>query len=230
MKFNELKQQSHMKILLRAESGRGKTYRACRVALNVSEQGGEVLYLDTEAEGSTTMVQLVEDDSTDYTQESVTNVEYVQVGTYEEVMRYIGKDEGQQSMYDLVVFDTLDHKHSYVLKHVTDAKRESGADWQEYASIYAEEKEMMEALGKPEANILATLDPESGGMDKPKGSQTNVHGYFTVVLDLLKDGDSYANRIRNWVGHGDKVGASHPRLTEKLTEEVTDRISDSGEV
>ena len=224
MELQELKQKSNSKILLRGESGSGKTNRACKLALRVSREGGDVLYVDTEAEGSTTMVNLVESQDAPYDESDLANVEYVQAGSYGELMDNIGNSDGRQAAFDLVVVDTLDHKHSYVLKHVTDAKRESGADWQEYASIYAEEKELMEQIGKPEANIVATLDPSSGGMDKPKGAQTNVHGYFTIVLDLMVTEDDYKNKIRNWVGHGDKRGVMHPNLIDKLTEVIMNRV------
>lgn len=223
MDFEELKQQSNLKVLLRGKSGRGKTFRAADIALEVCHEGGKVLYLDTEAEGSTTMVSLVEDDETEYTEETVENLDYRQVESYEEMMAVLDKDSGEQSKFDLIIIDTLDHKHSYVLKHVTDAKRESGADWQEYASIYAEEKELMEQIGKPEANIIATIDPDSGSMDKPKGAQTNVHGYFTAVIDLTKEGDGWSHKIRNWVNKGEAIGAKHPNLNDKLVEEVMER-------
>lgn len=223
MELEELKQQSNIKVLLRGKSGRGKTYRACEVALNVCDVGGEVLYLDTEAEGSTTMVALVEDEETDYTAETVEGLDYRQVDSYDELMALIDNDSGVQGDFDLVVIDTLDHKHSYVLKHVTDAKRDSDPDWNEYAAIYSEEKEFMEQIGKPGTNIIATIDPDSGSMDKPKGAQTNIHGYFTAVIDLTKESDGWSHKIRNWVNKGDAIGAKHPDLTGKLTEEVEER-------
>lgn len=223
MEFEELKQQSNLKVLLRGKSGRGKTFRAAKIALNVCQEGGDVLYLDTEAEGSTTLVALVEDEDTEFTEDTVDTLDYRQVESYEEIMAVLDKDSGIQDEFDLIVFDTLDHKHSYVLKHVTDAKRESGADWQEYASIYSEEKELMEQIGKPKANIIATIDPDSGSMDKPKGAQTNVHGYFTAVIDLTKESDGWSHKIRNWVNKGEAIGAKHPDLDNKLTEEALER-------
>jgi len=223
MELQELKQQSNIKVLLRGKSGRGKTYRVCEVALNVLDDGGKVLYLDTEAEGSTTMVSLVEDPDTDFDEDTVEGLEYRQVDSYDEMMGLLDNDSGVQDQFDLVVLDTLDHKHSYVLKHVTDAKRDSDPDWNEYAAIYSEEKEFMEQIGKPEANIIATIDPDSGSANKPKGAQTNVHGYFTAVIDLTKESDGWSHKIRNWVNKGDAIGAKHPDLTAKLTEEVVDR-------
>lgn len=223
MELEELKKQSNIKVLLRGKSGRGKTYRAANIALNVCDAGGKVLYLDTEAEGSTTMVELIEDEETDFDEDTVATLEYKQVDSYEDLKSIIDNDNGAQSDFDLIVIDTLDHKHSYVLKHVTDAKRDSDPDWNEYAAIYSEEKELMENIGKPKANIIATIDPDSGSMDKPKGAQTNVHGYFTAVIDLTKESDGWSHKIRNWVNKGDAIGAKHPDLTRKLTEEVTER-------
>lgn len=223
MDFQELKQKSQLKVLLRGKSGRGKTYRASDIALRVSREGGDVLFIDTEAEGSTTLVNLVESETNDYGPEDVENIEYVQAENYDDLIEHLDPESGRHDEYDLVILDTVDHKHSYVLKHVTDAKRDSGADWQEYASIYAEEKEVMEKIGKPRTNILCTLDPESGGMDKPKGSETNVHGYFSVVVDLMKNGDEWGNKIRNWVGLERAIGVQADNLNEKIVEEVTER-------
>jgi len=227
MDFQELKKQSVKKVLLRGKSGRGKTRGAVVVALEVAEAGGKVLYVDTEAEGSTTMVKVIEDSDTEYTQDTVDNIEYIRADSYSELMAAIHKTDGKQKDFDLIVVDTLDHKHSYVLKHVTDAKRESGADWQEYASIYAEEKEIMEQIGKPRTNFLATVDPDSGSMDKPKGAQTNVHGYFSIVVDMKKDGDDWTHKIRNWVNRDDLINKKVPDLTEALTAEFTETIEDT---
>ena len=223
MELQELKKQSNIKVLLRGKSGRGKTYRAVVVALNVCDAGGKVLYIDTEAEGSTTMVSLIEDEDTDFDEDTIDTLDYRQCESYDEMMSLLDKDNGIQEKFDLVVIDTLDHKHSYVLKHITDEKRDADADWNEYAQIYSEEKEFMEEIGKPKANIIATIDPDSGSMSKPKGAQTNVHGYFTAVIDLTKEGDGWSHKIRNWVNKGEAIGAKHPNLTEKLTEEVTER-------
>jgi len=223
MELAELKKKANIKVLLRGKSGRGKTYRVCEVALAVCDAGGDVLYIDTEAEGSTTMVSLVEDEDTDFDESTVANLEYKQVDSYDELSGLLDNDNGVQGDFDLVVVDTLDHKHSYVLKHVTDAKRDSDPDWNEYAAIYSEEKELMEQIGKPDTNIIATIDPDSGSANKPKGAQTNVHGYFTAVIDLTKESDGWSHKIRNWVNKGDAIGAKHPDLTRKLTEEVTDR-------
>lgn len=223
MDFEELKQQSVIKVLIEGESGKGKTYRASVIALKIARAGGKVLYVDTEAEGSTTLVALIEDEDTPYTKDDVDNIEYVQPNNYGELRGYVDKESGTHSEYDLIILDTLDHKHSYVLKSVTDAKRESGADWQEYASIYAEEKNLMEQLGKPSTNILATLDPDSGSTDKPKGAQANVRGYFTAVIRLLRADDGYSHQIKNWVNKGDAVGMKHPDLENKIADEVMER-------
>lgn len=224
MEYDKLKSKSVKKILLRAKSGRGKTITAAKVSLEVSKAGGEVLYVDTEAEGSTSMVALVEDESTDYTPGDVDNIEYVRADSYTDLMENIHAQDGRHTEFDLIVVDTLDHKHSYVLKHVTDAKREAGADWNEYAAIYSEEKEMMEQIGKPKTNILATLDPESGSMDKPKGAQTNIHGYFTAVIDLKKNGDEYSNSVRNWVNRDDLIGNAISNLDDAVTKELTEAM------
>jgi len=227
MDFQELKSKSRRKVLLRAKSGRGKTYRACMIALSVASQGGRVLYVDTEAEGSTTMVELVEDSDTEFTPEDVENVEYVQATDFNELMAAISKDGGNQDKFDLIVVDTLDHKHSYVLKHVTDSKLEANADWNQYPHIYSQEKEIMEEIGKPRTNVICTIDPDSGSMDKPKGAQTNVHGYFEIVVELMKDSDGWTHKIRNWVNKGEAVGKAHPDLDAKLTSEIMDRVDNT---
>ena len=224
MNFEDLKKQTVKKVLLRGKSGRGKTHTSAEIALEVSMAGGRVLYLDTEAEGSTTMVAMVEDGDTPYSPEDVENIEYVRANDYTTMQEYLHAHDGMHEEFDLIIVDTLDHKHSYVLKHVTDEKRDSGADWNEYATIYSEEKELMEQLGKPKTNILATLDPESGSMDKPKGAQTNIHGYFTIVVDLKQKGDERSHQIRNWVNRDDLMGKKVPDLEEALVESLTEAM------
>jgi len=224
MELEELKRKSNTKILLRGKSGRGKTMTAATVALRVAEEGGRVLYVDTEAEGSSTLVALVESDDTQFTEDTVSDIEYVQAEDYSSLYDYVDNDGQYHDKFDLIVVDTLDHKHSYVLKGVTDAKHEGDADWNEYARIYGEEKNFMEQLAKPKTNILATLDPESGSMDKPKGAQTNIHGYFTIVVDLVKNGDGWSHKIRNWVNRSDLIDKKVPSLEDAVVQEVTERL------
>jgi len=200
MDIQELKEESFLKVLLIGESGTGKTYNSSKVALAVLEAGGSVLYVDTESEGSTTLLEVI--DAEGYDEEVVDKLDYMMVHNLEQWYGAFDKSGD----YDLMVIDTLDHKHSYVIKAVTDAKIESGADWNEYAQIYSKEKELMEKIGKPDTNILATIDPQSGKSGKPKGAQTNVAGYFTAVVQLVKEGDGWSNKIINWVGHSDRIG------------------------
>jgi hypothetical protein len=215
MELEELRQKSYTKTLLRGKSGRGKTYNCCKVAMMVSEMGGDVLYVDTESEGSTTMLNLVE--GGEFDEDSIQNIEYEQVTSYDEFKSCLDERMGD---YDLVVIDTLDHKHSFVIKEVTDAKRESDADWNEYATIYSEEKEVMERIGKPESHILATIDPESGKSEKPKGAQTNIVGYFSIVVDMKKSSDGWKNPVKNYVGDADKIGESPTNLAEHIAEKI----------
>lgn len=218
MEFEELKQQSNLKILLEGPSGRGKTINSVRTALEILADGGSVLYIDTEAEGSETFVNLIEDG--DYDEGVVNNLEYVRVSSYSNLVEAMnGAGE-----YDLMIVDTLDHKHSYVLKAVTDAKRGSDADWNEYPQIYSEEKELMASLGDPDTNVIATLDPNSGKRDKPKGAQTNIRGFFSVVIELRKQGEGeWAHKILNWVGKSDWIGKAHPEFPQVLAEEIKER-------
>lgn len=218
MKFSDLKKQSNIKVLLEGKSGRGKTRTACGVALRVLQEDREVLYVDTEAEGSETLVNLIE--GGEYEESVVENLEYVRVKSYEALKEQL-EIAGN---YDLVVVDTLDHKHSFVLKHVTDAKRASDADWNEYASIYSEEKEFMGMLGDPDTNVIATLDPDSGKRDKPKGAQTNIRGYFSVVLHLRKEAeDEWGHKVLNWVGKSEVIGKKVTDLEQGLTKQIIQR-------
>jgi len=221
MNLKELKQYSNIKVLFRGKSGRGKTRLAVYVALGVADAGGDVLYIDTEAEGATTMVSFIE--SGKYPEEAVETLEYVRADNYEDFASNITQEV--QSDYDLVVVDTLDHKHSYVLKHVTDSKLESEADWNEYPMIYSKEKQIMEELAQPKSNIVATLDPDSGSNQKPKGAQTNIHGYFSAVIDLTKSGSDFDHVIRNWVGKGHAIGNSASNLEETLVDEILERVA-----
>jgi hypothetical protein len=219
MEYEQIKRQSNMKVLFRAKSGRGKTLNSVKIALMVSRNGGSVLYIDTEQEGSTTIVELVE--SGEFDEEDVSGIEYVQAESYDDLMGYLSQDT--QEEYDLVVVDTLDHKHSFAIRKVTN-NRKADADWNQYPQIYDSEKRIMEAIGKPRTNIVATIDPESGKMDKPKGCQTNVHGYFTAVFDLRKDGDEWGNVVRNYVGNSNVIGKQVPELPENLSEKILERI------
>lgn len=221
MKFEEIKQNSVMKVVLRAQSGRGKTYSSCVVAMEVSKLGGDVLYIDTEAEGSTTIVQLVE--SGEYEEEDVEGIEYRQADSYDSLMRLIS-DEKQQD-YDLVVVDTLDHKHSYAINQVVDDPKHESPDWNMYPNIYSLEKNIMETLGKAKTNIIATIDPESGSADKPKGCQTNVIGYFSIAIDIKQGGEGRVYQVRNWVGKDNWIGKSQPKLKEVLVKEIQERMA-----
>lgn len=221
MKFQDLKRQSNTKILLRGKSGRGKTNAASKIALRVSRNGGKVLYLDTEAEGSTTMVSLVENG--EFEESDVENLTYKRIESYDNLMEQISEDN--QEKHDLIVVDTLDSKHTFALEKVTNSKMASNADWNQYPAIYSREKQVMETLGKPKCNILCTLDPDSGKMDKPKGAQTNIHGFFTVVMDMTKNGDSWGNVTRNFVGRGDWIGKKVPDVDEVLADEVLQRVN-----
>ena len=219
MDIDELRKEAFIKVLLWGSSGRGKTFNASKVTLELLEEGYDVLYCDTESEGSTTMVQLI--DEGEYDEEVVDNLDYVQVDSVEEWYAQFDRSDN----FDLMVIDTLDHKHSYVVKGVADARRESDADWNEYPQIYGEEKNMMERIGKPETNIIATIDPDSGKSDKPKGAQTNVRGYFTAVIQLTKSGDEYSNKILNWVGKTDWIGKKMPDpFAENLAEQIEEYI------
>ena len=219
MDLEELQLKDNITILEYGKSARGKTYDACRVALELSGDGYDVLYADTESQGSTTLYQLVT--SGDYDESHLENIDYHEVGGYSDLMELLEPSNTED--YCLVVIDTLDHKHSYVLKAVTDAKRESDAEWQEYARIYSEEKEVMERIGNANTNILCTLDPESGSSDKPKGAQTNIHGYFTVVIRKIKTGDGWASEIENFVGDTSLIGSQATNVYRKITEEVDKR-------
>jgi len=219
MEFDDLKRQSNLKVLLEGQSGTGKTINAAKIALGVLDNGGSVLYTDTEAEGSETIVNLIED--SDYDESVVSNLDYERVGSYDEMVAIFEK-AGQ---YDLLVIDTLDHKHTFVLKAVTDAKRDGDADWNEYATIYSEEKEFMGEIGSPKTNIVATLDPDSGKDGKPKGAQTNVRGYFSAVIQTKKTGDSdWDHKILNWVGKSDWIGKKLPEMPKVVADEIAKRL------
>lgn len=219
MEFDELKKQSNLKVLLEGQSGTGKTINSAKIALEVLSRGGSVLYADTEAEGSETIVNIIE--ATDYDESIVENLTYERVGDYDGLVSVIERS----SDFDLLVIDTLDHKHSFVLKAVTDAKRASDADWNEYATIYSEEKELMGAIGSPETNIVATLDPDSGKDGKPKGAQTNIRGYFGAVIQTKKSGDAeWDHKILNWVGKSDWIGKKLPNMPEVVGDEIESRM------
>lgn len=216
MDIQELRKKSNRKVLLRGKSGRGKTRQSSLIALEVLDQGGKVLYVDTESEGSTTILALIDENG--YDESIVDGLEYDRVESYEDMKSSINA----ASDYDLVVFDTLDHKHSYVLKAVTDAKTAADADWNEYPQIYSMEKEFMDDLRKLDTNLVATIDPDSGKSDKPKGAQVNVQGYFTIVVDLYRDGNSWSHKIENWIGRSSLIGKQigNTDLYEALAQDI----------
>jgi len=200
MEYEELKKKSTYKVLLKGPSGTGKTMNAVRAALEVANAGGKVLYVDTESEAAGTIVRFIEDGY--FGPEVVENIEHELVSSGDRFLELL--DSSVQEDYDLVVYDTLDNKHTYALKDVTDAKMKANADWNEYAVIYDYEKQLMEEMGKPECVIIGCLDPESGKKDKPKGCQTNIDGFFSTVLSLsnpVRNGEQvHEVYIENWVG------------------------------
>lgn len=201
MDIQELKEMSNTSVLLRGKSGRGKTRNAVKVSLQILQVGGRVLYAESESQASKTFLKAIEDG--DLEEGVVEELVLTQMNSYEDMKNVISKAPD----YDLVVLDPLDHKHGFVLKEVTDAKTKADADWNEYPQIYSHEKELMQDISKVDANVLATLDPESGKKNKPKGTQTNIHGYFDCVVDLYRDGDDWSHRVENWIGRNDLVGA-----------------------
>lgn len=226
MEFEELKRKSNKTILLHGPTMRGKTMSASNIALSLASQGVKVKYVDTESEGSSTMVELVERGK--FTEDAVENIEYVVVDDYDEFVNEISKEKGVHDEYGLIVIDSLDHKHSFALKKVTDAKMKSEADWNEYPAIYSTEKQVMEIISKPGTNILATLDPDSGSDDKPKGAQTNIKGYFSIVIGLERGDDVYAGTIENWIGRDDIIMTTHE--TSDIVQKLTDEVYESVEV
>jgi hypothetical protein len=226
MEFEELKRKSNQKILFYAPTMRGKTRSVSTLALELSREGVPVKYVDTESEGSSTLVTLVEEGS--YEREDVENIEYVVVDNYEELVHEISQEGGTHDEYGLIVVDTLDHKHTFALKEVTDAKTKSDADWNEYPAIYSAEKQIMEIISKPQTNFAATLDPDSGSMDKPKGAQANVLGFFSIVINLERGDDTYAGTIENWIGRTDVTGATLE--TEDILNKLSDVLIESSSV
>lgn len=220
MDIEELRKKSNRKILLRGNSGRGKTRQSAMVTLHVLDEGGDVLFIDTESEGAPTILALI--DQLGYDEDLVDGLEYEMVESYEDMKSSLNNS----SDYDLVVFDTLDHKHSYVLKAVTDAKTKADADWNEYPQIYSKEKEFMDDLRKLETNLLATIDPESGKSNKPKGTQVNIQGYFTIVVDLYRDGNDWSHKIENWIGRSDLIGKEirNTDIHDALASEIIETI------
>jgi len=220
MELEELKKKSSAKVLLRGESGSGKTLNACKVALAVLDKGYNVRYIDMESEGSDTLVKLVETGG--YDEDVVSGLEYVEVDSYDEFM------SGMTTLgdVDLLVIDPMDHKHTYVLREVADAKTKSDADWNEYPQIYDQEKKIMSAISDMNTNVVCTLDPDSGKDSKPKGAQTNIHGYYGVVVDLYRQGDDWAHKVDNWIGRGDLIGGeiNNVEVHQAITKEVLDRL------
>jgi len=225
MKYEELKAKSNHKLLFYGPSMRGKTRTASTIALELSKEGVPVKYVDTESEGSSTMVNLIEQG--DYSEDDVENLDYCIVDSYEGLTSEISEEGGAQDKYGLIVIDTLDHKHTFALKEVTDKKVKSDADWNEYPAIYSAEKQIMEIISKPDTNFLCTFDPESGGSDKPKGAQGNILGFFSVVVRLEKGDEEYAGTIENWIGRSDVVDTTH--RTEDIIDKMADMLSERTE-
>lgn len=215
MKLNTLKEFSTVNVLLEGKSGRGKTYNACQIAVEVLDSGGSVLYIDTETQGSKTLVKVVEEG---YHNDVVEDLDYRRASDLDSLMPAI--DEAED--YDMVVVDTLDHKHGFVIEAVTEAKSNPEADWNEYPVIYSKEKEVMQALENSKTSVVATLDPESGSSEKPKGAQTNVRGYFDVVFRLVRNDAEWGNSCLNWVGQGDRIGKTAGDLPGRIVEELAD--------
>lgn len=223
MDYQDIKPQANKKVLLRGSSSLGKTYTCVHVAILVAKEGYNVLYVDTETEGAETIVSLVESDV--YSEDDVENLDYHQANEYDEFMSLI-EDENQHN-YALMIVDTLDHKESFAQLHEKDTQLGSEIEWSEWFGVRETEKKVMETLNKPSCNVIATIDPESGSMEKQKGVQTNVHGYFNVVVDMKRHNGEYTNVVSNFVGRdgviGNTIGQDEP-LWNNLKKVIVDRI------
>lgn len=219
MELSELRQKSSAKVLIRGPSGSGKTINSAEIALTVAGEGYDVLFADMESEGSDTMLKLVEHG--EYSEEDLATLSYREIGSYDAFMKAINDASG----FDLLVLDPMDHKHTYVLREVAEAATKSGADWNEYPQIYDQEKKIMSGISDMNTNVVCTLDPESGKKDKPKGAQVNIHGYYGIVVDVFKSGDSWGHKIDNWIGRSDLIGGelTNTELHEAISKEILER-------
>lgn len=225
MDIDDLRSKSHIKILFRGFSGTGKTLNSCIVALEVAKEGGRVKYIDTEDEGSETIVDMV--DSGWYDSDLEGEIEYTRVTGAKEFFDEFPEED--QCDWDLVVVDTLDHKHTYALRVVTDERKKSDVNWNQFPAIYDAEKSFMQAVGQPDTHIVASIDPESGKSDKPKGTQVNVDGYFDIVVRLQRgDNVDWEGVVENFVGDLDNnyIGkkASGDNLRDFVRQEVAGRV------
>lgn len=219
--LNDLRQQSTYKVLFRGESGTGKTMKSCRITIECLKRGLSVKFVDTEAEGSTTLVNLVEENSVD--EDVLENLTYVQVSNYNELAEHISEEV--QRKFDLLVLDTLDHKNTFAERAVTQSDLAENPDWNQYPEIYARERAVMETLSNAECSVVSTIDPESGKGNKKKGIQTNVNGFFTAVIILYRDGQEFTHKIENYVGRSDLIGKMDSELVDKLAQKVETRTS-----
>lgn len=222
MDLEELRGKSFIKELVRGKSGRGKTYAISRAAIDLSKEGLDVMYADTESEGAMTLLKLVETGG--YKEGDIRNIHYEQTWSYEDVMGVLSTSN--QKRYDVIVLDTLDHKHTYAINSYVEEASDtrSDVDWSEWTAIHDLEKQMMEKISKPKTNIIATIDPDSGKMEKPKGVQTNVHGYFNLVVDMMKNGDDdWSHIVRNYVCGERYIGKTTPNVVDLLKKEIVKR-------
>ncbi len=244
MKLQAIQRMVKNKVLLRGESGTGKTHCALMVSFLFSEHGKKVCYVDPEWGCQKEIVELV--NACEIGEEQIENIEiYVtpkwRTGTVKEIDEgvYIGgfTDVFDRLQGDLIVIDSMSelmaiHKNYLEQKFIAQGyyiPKEKEVEikdpdtftlpFQHYTKIYDELLGMVYKLLMREGHVLCTMHP-IGDTDSRKRVEQNIDRKFDTIIETHVTVEDNSKR---WYGivrknRGKDVVARISNVDEKLVE------------
>jgi len=226
--LKEIQKIVRKKDLYSGGSGTGKTHSALFDMLGLISAGmaKTAVIIDCEAGAIDEMEALMTGES-EYANQNVfqklfESVEYHPVSTWSEYKKLA------LSGVDVVLIDTLNHKHVLARHHIKDEIQKAGTvkvgkemvkltdpdswtlDWEHYNQVYELETRFMEQLMHCGSHVIATLDPNLGKSNKQKGEQNAVDGYFSLIVDTHMEGKEYRGLIAKNRGKRANVDVKNP--------------------
>ena len=246
MKVDSLKKKVKNKVLLRGESGTGKTHCALRVSFLFSESGKRVCYVDPEWGCQKEILELYNAGA--ISDEHIENIEiYITPKWKSEKEEVRELDEGVYLGGFVNVFDRLDgdlividsmselmniHKRYLEQKFISQGyyiPKEKEVEikdpdtftlpFQHYTKIYDELVGMVYKLLMRRGHMLCTMHP-IGDSDSRKRVEQNIDRKFDTIIELYS---TVENNEKTWFGivkknRGKDVVARISKVDEKLVE------------
>lgn len=235
VKPKELKEKRKEKIMLKGETGTGKTHTALECAKTfIEEAGGYVFIIDTEDGVRAELKNWYEDGY--ISDETLSNIEIKDVAYWEDIVEINLKDKARKleekhggllKIVDLIFPPAKKYAREYARqkykeqgyykvgekKMNIDSKEMFTLDWQQYQVPNQWEYEFgKEALVGSAGHVVATAKGFSSDSDAKKRKKERYEGWFDTIIDCYTD-DS-GNR-REWWGIVEKN-----RGSERETREV----------